>query len=68
MECMYCGAYVINAEMFVVREASKPKGAPHRWRQIGFCCEDCEQAGYPTDIEFKRPTPTHSSEAGDDGR
>jgi len=52
MECMYCKARAINAEMFVVRQAIKPKGEQHRWRKIGFCCESCESAGKPTDIEY----------------
>lgn len=50
MICMYCEKE--ESEMYTVRQAAKPKSQPNRWKEIGRCCESCEQAGKPTAIEY----------------
>ena len=52
MECMYCGASTINYPMSLVRKAVKPKHTSHRWEKIGYCCDECEAKGNPTEIEY----------------
>ena len=50
MKCMYCGA--VQSEMFVVRQATKPKHSPYRWQRIGHCCDVCDAASRPLILEY----------------
>jgi|GEM_PF-3760500 len=52
MICTYCQRRSINDPMYLVRQAVKPKGAPHRWLDVGHCCDDCEADGHPTELEY----------------
>ena len=52
MKCTYCGFQSFSSPMYVVKEATKPKGSPNRWRFVGHCCEDCESSGKKLSSEF----------------
>lgn len=49
--CMYCKVNMNLAERYIVQEATKPQGMPHRFSRIGVCCTDCEISGKPTTID-----------------
>lgn len=55
MKCMYCSRVSINYSMWVVRRAIKPKGSPYRWKEEGYCCDECEASGKPISIEYVPP-------------
>lgn len=38
--------------MFIIRAATKPKHSPHRWQNVGHCCDACEAAGKKTTYEY----------------
>ena len=54
IKCMYCGKESFNTPMYVVKKAIKAKRTPHRWKDIGYCCDDCyeDKDENPTQIEF----------------
>jgi hypothetical protein len=53
--CFHCGQGIGPMQAFTpVQEATKPRGDPHRWVQIGGMCEDCEIAGKKSYFEFNR--------------
>lgn len=41
--CMYCQTPNGFYEVYYVRKATKPKGQPYRWKNIGYCCERCHE-------------------------
>jgi len=41
--CIYCKKEPMNGEMYVVRQAVKPKGEDFRWKDTGLCCEHCHE-------------------------
>ena len=51
-ECFYCGANLAfsNYEYYLIRKAIKPKGNPHRWKTVGFCCDNCYNKGHRVKI------------------
>jgi hypothetical protein len=52
--CYYCGKeFGLLEEQTAVVKATKPKGTPFRWRQLGCMCVDCEIAGRKTHYEYK---------------
>ena len=55
MQCMYCGDTSFSESMYVVRKATKAKKTPHRWVDIGHCCDDCyeDADNNPTKIEYE---------------
>jgi hypothetical protein len=50
--CTYCDAPNGQYETYLIRKAEKPKGHPHRWKNIGYCCEDCYKKGKSIEIEY----------------
>lgn len=56
--CGYCETVLINAEMYRVRQATKPRFHPHRWQRIGYCCEACHEVeGRPVQFEVGESPP-----------
>lgn len=51
MICLYCGD--TGSEMLVIRVATKTKHSPHRWQNVGHCCDACEAAGKKTTYEYE---------------
>ena len=49
--CYYCGKDVTHMTRYEVRRAVKPPGTPFRWETVGWCCERCEQGGWPLRLE-----------------
>ena len=42
--CIFCDKPLSsNYENVIVREAVKPKGYPHRWKEIGLAHEECAE-------------------------
>lgn len=42
--CIFCDKLLSsNYESVIVREAVKPKGYPHRWKEIGLAHEECAE-------------------------
>lgn len=39
--CSYCGAPNGQYEVYVIKQAIKPKFSKNRWKSIGYCCDDC---------------------------
>lgn len=52
MICNYCEIKSLNQEMYLIRKETKPKGAPYRWKKVGYCCETCHEV-HNKQIEFK---------------
>jgi hypothetical protein len=58
LTCMYCKTQTINCHMWVVREAIKPVKESNRWVKLGYCCDACENAGAPLNIDkFRKVKP-----------
>jgi len=50
--CMYCGRQNgPNEGMWIVRQAYKKPYSFNRYMTIGTCCDDCEAAGKPVQID-----------------
>lgn len=39
--CSYCGVPNGQYEVYVIKQAIKPKFSKNRWKSIGYCCDDC---------------------------
>lgn len=50
LKCIYCDR--TGTEMFVVQKADLPPKQPHRWREIGYCCDFCDADGAKKSFEF----------------
>ena len=40
-KCSYCGVSSGQYDIYVVRQAVKPKRQRKRWITAGYCCEEC---------------------------
>jgi len=53
--CYYCNKeFGMNEVSFKIRRAFNPPYTPHRFAQIGSCCEGCESIGRKTTIDYWR--------------
>ena len=51
--CQYCNFGLdFSSEYYILRKATKPKGSPDRWTNVGFVCMDCCAIGMSLQIEY----------------
>lgn len=56
MRCYHCRRELGLLEAhYIVQWATKPKHTPYRWKNIGLCCEPCENKGETIRYEFETP-------------
>ncbi|MGL5728650.1 MAG: hypothetical protein ACRCYD_12475 [Plesiomonas sp.] len=53
MKCIHCENKLgLLEDRYVVRQAVKPKGAPYRWREVGYACVPCGDKGCKLSYEL----------------